>query len=187
MQIGYNKSISLKYFCFLILNDLEAIDAINFEEISSLVLETGGASIEIVRFPDYEFILKLVSKARENGCLIIAEEVTTGFGRLGEWFGFQYYDIVPDMVVTGKALGNGYPISGVTINETIRKKLLKNIFPFGQSHINEPLGCAVALEVIKGIKKNNLVEKGKKVGAYFKNKLKQLQTKYPDKIKEIRA
>lgn len=168
-------------------NDLDAINNINFADISALVLETGGASIEVVQFPGYDFVSKLVKKAKENNCLIIAEEVTTGFGRTGKWFGFQNYNIIPDIVVTGKALGNGYPVSGVVVSDGVKKELIENIFIFGQSHINDPLGCAVGLEVIKEIKANNLIEKSKNIGEYFKDKLENLLNKYPEKIKEVRA
>lgn len=168
-------------------NDLDSIAKIDFSDISAFVLETGGASVEMVRFPDYEFVNGLTDTCRENGCLIIAEEVTTGMGRLGKWFGFQHYDFYPDIVVTGKALGNGFPISSVTLNSILSDKFEQNPFRYGQSHQNDPLGCSIALEVIKIIEAQKLIDKSKTTGEYFKNQLDQIQKKHPEKIKETRA
>ena len=168
-------------------NDMQAIDDIDFGEISAFVVETGGASIEAVRFPGNEFINRLISESAKNGCLVIAEEVTTGMGRTGKWFGFQNYDFIPDMLVTGKALGNGFPISGLTVNADIAARFLNNPFHYSQSHQNDPFGCAVALEVINFIEENNLLERVNRVGDYFKNQLEGIKQKYPDKVKDIRA
>ena len=70
-------------------------------------------------------------------------------GRTGKWFGFQYYDIIPDMLVTGKALGNGYPVSSVTVSAEIEKRFDESPFTYAQSHQNDPLGCFIGVEVIK--------------------------------------
>ena len=168
-------------------NDNEAIKKINFNEICALVMETGGASVEMVRFPEKEFVNELVEISINNNLLIIAEEVTTGFGRLGKWFGFQHYNFIPDLVVTGKALGNGYPISSVTVNENILKRLENDLFVYAQSHQNDPLGCTIGLAVIEVIQEEQILENCNKMGYYFEEKLKELRVSFPDKIKEIRA
>lgn len=168
-------------------NNSDLLENIDFREIAAFVLETGGASIDIVRFPDYKFIKQLVELARKNGCLIIADEVTTGMGRMGKWFGFQYYDLMPDIVVTGKALGNGFPISGITINSEVSKGFEQNSFKYAQSHQNDPLGCTIGLEVIKIIENNNLVEKANKTGEYFMNRLESIRAKYSDIIEDVRG
>lgn len=168
-------------------DDIESIDKIDFSEISAFVLETGGASIEMVQFPDYNFVRKIVDLSTKNNCLIIAEEVTTGMGRTGHWFGFQHYDIIPDITVAGKALGNGYPVSSVTFTSKIKELFQANPFRYAQSHQNDPLGCAIGLEVIKYIEQNNLIEKCNNNGAYFKQQLQSLQQRHPEMINNIRA
>lgn len=168
-------------------NDLRAVEEQDFSEIAAFVLETGGASIEMVRFPDLEFIERLVKKAKANQCLIIADEVTTGIGRLGTWFGFKHYQLKPDLVVCAKALGNGYPVSSVTLNSYCSDLFSKNIFRYAQSHQNDPLGCAIALEVLKVMDEERLLENCNWIGKYFLERLLEIQSKHPDKIKEIRA
>jgi acetylornithine aminotransferase len=171
----------------VIYNDLNAIDKIDFTEISAFVFEAGGASIEVVRFPEKEFVAKLAKRCVENGCLVIAEEVTTGIGRLGKWFGFQHYNIIPHIVVTGKALGNGFPISSITIDKTLAKQFEQAPFRHAQSHQNDPLGCSIALETIQFIETHKLIEKSTKTGKYFKLCLDELHLNFPLKVKEIRA
>ena len=168
-------------------NDLNAVDDIDFSEIAAFVVETGGASIDMVRFPDKDFITKLIEKALKNECLIIAEEVTTGIGRTGKWFGFLHYGFTPDIVVTGKALGNGFPISAVTVNSKIKDRFEKAPFRYAQSHQNDPLGCVIGLEVIKVIQENDLIEKSLMMGDLFKNSLEFLMEKHRDKVKEVRS
>ncbi len=168
-------------------NDISSLNNIDFSEIAAFVMETGGASVEIVRFPSNDFINKIAKSARANNCLIIAEEVTTGMGRLGKWFGFQNYEIIPDIVVTGKALGNGYPISAVTVNSVIVERLRDDLFVYAQSHQNDPLGCAIGLEVIKIMKEEKVLENCISNGQYFKAQLVNLKDNYPNKIKEVRA
>ena len=168
-------------------DDLNSVDNIAFDDIAAFVVETGGASIDVVKFPDNAFVEKLIDLSQKSGVLIIAEEVTTGMGRTGRWFGFQHYGFSPDMVVTGKALGNGYPVSAVTISEKIAALLDNNPFRYAQSHQNDPLGCAVGLEVIKAIKEDGLIERSSAIGVYFKEQLDGLKYRHPSKIEEVRG
>jgi acetylornithine/N-succinyldiaminopimelate aminotransferase len=168
-------------------NDASAISQIDFSEISAFVVETGGASVDMVQFPDKDFIAAIIHQAKKHNCIVIANEVTTGFGRMGTWFGFHHYDFTPDIVATGKGLGNGYPVSGVSVSKDIAEMLNHPVFRYAQSHQNDPLGCTVGLEVIKVMEEENIIEKSKETGEYFRKQLLQLKDKHPDKIKDIRA
>jgi acetylornithine/N-succinyldiaminopimelate aminotransferase len=176
-----DSSVSLKN------NDLLSVDKIDFKNIAAFVIETGGASLGVVRFPDHGFIKKVTEICKQNDCLIIAEEVTTGLGRLGKWFGFQHYDFIPDIVVTGKAMGNGYPVSAVTMSSALLGKFEQSPFRYAQSHQNDPLGCSVALEVINVMESSILVDRSRTTGEYFRKQLERIKDRHPDKIKEIRA
>lgn len=176
-----------EYLVNVRINDIDALSNIDFADISALVLEVGGASINMVQFPDNAFVRELVRLAKSNNCLVIAEEVTTGMGRTGKWFGFQHYDIHADIVVSGKALGNGYPISAVTVSNDLCDLFNTNPFRYAQSHQNDPLGCAIGLEVIKIIEDENLLETAVETGIYFESELTALRKKYPEFITDIRV
>ncbi len=139
--------------------------------ISEFIFEPGSSS-GFVRFPPQSLIKNIVHIIRANGGKVIANEVTTGIGRTGKWFGYNHYDIEPDMVAVGKGIGNGYPVSITAINGKTAKELEKNSFKYAQSHQNDPLGAAIANEVIKIIKDDDLIRKAAMKGAGF---LEQLQ------------
>lgn len=168
-------------------NDNSSVSKIDFSSIAALVIETGGASVEMVQFPDYDFLNNLVRESKKNSCIIIADEVTTGMGRLGKWFGFQNYEIIPDIVVLGKALGNGFPISAVTVNSELADKFENSPFTYAQSHQNDPLGCAIGLEVIKIIEEKNLIDRCKLLGDYFKRKLEKLKEQFDKQLHAVRG
>lgn len=168
-------------------NNINSIKKTDFSTASCVVIEVGGASIDTVQFPSVDYIEQLVAKARENHCLIIANEVTTGFGRTGKWFGYMHYDLKPDIVVTGKGLGNGYPISAVTVKESFANLLTDSSFRYAQSHQNDPLGCAVANSVIEYFEKRGMVEMAHTTGHYFQQRCLAFMKKYPNLVKEIRG
>ncbi len=92
------------------------------EDISDFVFEPGGSS-GFVRFPPKKLIQNIVNIVRNNNGKVIANEITTGVGRTGKWFGFQHYDIEPDLIAIGKGIGNGYPVSIAAINQTTMNEL----------------------------------------------------------------
>ena len=157
-----------------------------FDNIGAFVFEPGGSGSGFVKFPAKQLIQDIVQCVKRDGGLLIVNEVTTGMGRTGKWFGFQHYDIQPDIVALGKGLGNGYPISAVAMSSDCAAKLENRGFRYAQSHQNDPLGCSVAREVISILREGNWVERGNTVGAYFLEGLRHLQEKY-DVVKDARG
>lgn len=148
------------------------------EDISDFVFEPGSSS-GFVRFPPKTLIQNIAKIIRNNNGKIIANEVTTGVGRTGKWFGYQHYDIEPDLIAIGKGIGNGYPVSVAAINKATVKGLEKRPFKYSQSHQNDPLGAAVVKEVIREIENNDLINKAEQKGDVF---LSQLQSLIDNKI-----
>jgi acetylornithine/N-succinyldiaminopimelate aminotransferase len=95
---------------------------------------------------------------------LILDEITAGLGRTGKWFGYQHYDLKPDIVVLGKTLGNGYPVSAVLIDKKIVKLVENKSFTYAQSHQNDPLGCTIAGAVIDTLERERLIEASEKNG-----------------------
>lgn len=156
-------------------NDLETcLDTIPFERIGAFIFEPGGSSPSFVHFPPKSVVEAIAARVQETGGLVVSNEITTGMGRTGRWFGFQHYDIQPDIVALGKGLGNGYPVSAVAIRQNIARHLEDSGFLYAQSHQNDPLGCTVAHEVITVMKEEQWIPHGNQTGALFLDRLQQI-------------
>jgi len=167
-------------------DDVNLLKRMPFEKIGGFVLEPGGSGSGFVKFPPKKLVDTLTRQIKQNAGLLVVNEVTTGLGRTGKWFGFQHYDIQPDIVAIGKGIGNGYPVSAVAMTRDIAE-IFENSGPYyAQSHQNDPLGCSVAKEVIAIMREENWIEKGNAIGAYFFEGLKRLEKRY-DIIKEARG
>jgi acetylornithine aminotransferase len=143
------------------------------EDISDFVFEPGSSS-GFVRFPPKALIQNIVKIIQKNNGKIIANEVTTGVGRTGKWFGYQHYDIKPDLIAIGKGIGNGYPVSVAAINEATVGELEMEPLKYAQSHQNDPLGAAIVQEVIREIENNELITKAGQKGSVFLPQLESL-------------
>jgi acetylornithine/N-succinyldiaminopimelate aminotransferase len=161
------------------------LSEIPFKKIGGFAFEPGSSS-GLVRFPPKKLIQTLANEIQHSDGFLIANEVTTGIGRTGEWYGFQHYGLQPDIIAAGKALGNGYPVSAVAMSQKVVERLANSSFHYAQSHQNDPLGAAVAREVIRVIHEEHLIERGKKIGARFIRELIQLANRH-DRIKEVRG
>lgn len=120
----------------------------------------------------------------EKGLLLILDEVQTGLGRTGKWFGFQHYGIMPDIITLAKTLGGGFPIGACIAVDDVASafKPGNHASTFG----GNPLACAAALATLDTIEKDNLVQNAAEMGEYFKGILNSLKEKRID-IKEIRG
>lgn len=130
--------------------------------------------------PPRDFLLGLKEIAKEFDALLIADEMITGFGRTGNFWGTELSGVIPDIITLGKQFGGGYPISGVLTTSEISKTR-----PWGapsgssSSYGGNPLAAAAALSAISIIEEENLVENSKQMGAYFLENLRGFEQKYP--------
>ncbi|MGD9002315.1 MAG: aspartate aminotransferase family protein [Anaerolineae bacterium] len=161
------------------------LGGIPFERIGGLVFEPGSAGGR-VRFPPTQLVQGLAEQVKRVQGLTVVDEVTTGLGRTGTWYGFQHYDVQPDIVALGKGLGNGYPVSAVALTGDVSRQLEDSSFHYAQSHQNDPLGCAVAREVITILREDGLVERSAEVGAYFLHELQRLGERH-QVVKNVRG
>lgn len=132
--------------------------------VAAIIFEPVQGRGVIVPPPGY--LTALAKLAKEWGCLLISEEVTTCLGRTGYWFGFQRESISPDILVLGKALGNGLPVAGVVTTSEVEETFAGK-FNHAQSHQNDPFSGAVAAAVIDIIRDEGLVERTREMGAYL--------------------
>jgi 4-aminobutyrate aminotransferase-like enzyme/Ser/Thr protein kinase RdoA (MazF antagonist) len=142
--------------------------------ICESIISCGG-QIELPR--DY---LKLAYEGVRNaGGICIADEVQTGCGRVGSKFwGFQLYDVIPDIVTIGKPIGNGHPLGAVVCTQKVA-----DAFANGMEYFNtfggNPVSCAIGREVLRVVKDENLQENALKIGNYLKSELVKLQIDFP--------
>jgi acetylornithine/N-succinyldiaminopimelate aminotransferase len=156
----------------------ESFEEIPFDDAGIFLFEPGSSS-GLVRFPSAQLIEKITARIKENHGIVVVNEVTTGIGRTGKWFGFQHYDIQPDIVAMGKGIGNGYPVSVVAITAETAEKLKDKNFIFMQSHQNDPMGAAVAKGVIETIQEYDLLTYCKDEGEKLLQQLRAMQQNHP--------
>ncbi len=101
---------------------------------------------------------------------MIADEVQSGFGRSGKFFGFQHHDIQPDIISIAKGMGNGFPVGGILIHEDIRASYGLLGTTFGGNH----LACAATMAVLEVMEKENLMRNAAELGDYFTKKAKEI-------------
>ena len=155
----------------------------NANDIACFVLEpimVGGGVLKSCS----KFVEHICNRMKEIEALVIIDEVTTGFGRTGEKFGYELFDIAPDILALGKALGNGYPVSSVVTRSILEKKLSPSELYYAQSHQLDPLGTSIALKVVDLFESEEIIEKSKTKIANLHSFLKSLS--YPF-IQEIRS
>jgi acetylornithine aminotransferase len=143
------------------------------EGIADFVFEPGSSS-GFVRFPPEGLIRNITGIIRNNGGKVIANEVTTGIGRTGRWFGYEHYGIEPDLIAVGKGIGNGYPVSVAVISGATAGELERKPFRYAQSHQNDPLGAAVAGAVVASIREAGLIAEAERKGRLFHSWLSSL-------------
>jgi len=162
------------------------------DTVGSVVLEpiTAGGGV-IPPVPEYFPIIESI--CRKYDVLLHIDEVVCGLGRTGKWFGYQHYDVQPDIVTTAKGLAAGY----AAVSITVTTERIFNMFKEDPSNIDSyfrdistfggsTAGPAAALEVLKIIKREKLIENINVVGDYLKNKLLELQDKH-EMIGEVRG
>lgn len=120
--------------------------------------------------PSTSFYQEIASLCKENQVVLIADEVQSGFGRSGKFFGFQHHGIQPDIISIAKGMGNGFPVGGILIHEHIKASHGLLGTTFGGNH----LACVASLAVLEVIEKEKLVENAAKIGTYFNQKAREI-------------
>jgi len=142
-----------------------------------VILDTAFVSDGIYTAPK-GYLRTLFEKTRNAGGLCVADEVQGGFGRLGQHFwGFQFDDVIPDIVTMGKPMGNGHPLAAVVTRPEIAEALAKDSGYFSTFGGN-PVSCAAGLAVLDVIEKEALQENALEVGQFLRERLETIRKKY---------
>ena len=151
-------------------NEIELIKITN--KTAAVILETiqGGAGFIT---PNNNFLSKVKQRCKEVGALLILDEIQTGIGRTGTFWGFENYNVIPDIIITGKGLGGGMPI-GAFISSLEYMKQLKENPKLGHisTFAGHPVISAAGVATINEIIKHNLMKESLRKGELIRNKLK---------------
>lgn len=170
------------------------VEFVKFNDVADLVLKFDSTVCAIgFEFVQGEGGIRPVSKqfaqtasdlARKQNALLIADEIQSGLGRTGQWFAYQRYGIQPDLVTVAKPLAGGLPLGALLASE----KACGCIHPgmHGTTFGGGPLACAVALQLIQTLERQNLLKHVRKMGDYMLGELEKLQ-KTHRAMKEIRG
>jgi acetylornithine aminotransferase len=150
----------------LALGDLEGLEkALKKKDVCAVIIEfiqgVGGLEESTSQF--YEGVDTLCKKY--NACFI-ADEVQSGFGRTGDFFAFQKYNLTPDIISIAKGMGNGFPIGGILIHPNIKASFGLLGTTFGGNH----LACVASLSVLQVLKEEKLMQNALEVSRYFLQK-----------------
>lgn len=151
---------------FLPFNDLEAFQKeIEKGDVCGIILEAiqGVGGLDQ---PSTDFYQNVATLCKSNNVILIADEVQSGFGRSGKFFGFQHHDITPDIISIAKGMGNGFPVGGVLIHQDIKASYGLLGTTFGGNH----LACAATMAVLEVLENEELLKNATRLETYFKSK-----------------
>jgi taurine--2-oxoglutarate transaminase len=147
--------------------------------IAAFLLEGESGSSGCLKYP-VGYLKKLKAICDKHGILLIIDEVMSGFGRTGKWFGFQHHDIVPDMIVMAKGLTCGYlPFGCLMVSDRIAAKYNDAVLPLGLTYSAHPVSCAAALETLKIYEDENLIENAAVMGRYMEKRIEEMKNSHP--------
>ena len=162
-------------FVYIPFNDISALESAFTDEVAAVMVEPiqgeGGINIATA-----EFLQTIRKLCDESGAVVIFDEVTTGIGRTGKWFGYQHFDVEPDIITMAKALGGGVAIGAMMAKAKVAASLVpgKHASTFG----GNALVCAAGVAVIEAIEEEKLLENSARIGQYTMDKLMQLKQKH---------
>jgi acetylornithine/LysW-gamma-L-lysine aminotransferase len=176
---------------FFSLGTLRPVDFVKFNDEESLKEAIGPDTAAVllepiqgeggVHVPDKNYFKAVSDICKDNGTVLIVDEVQTGLGRTGKMFAINHFNITPDILCIGKSLGGGLPIAAAVLNESLGEMPRGG---HGSTFGGNPLACAAACAAIDFIIKKDLPGHSKEMGNYFQSRLRDLPS---SDIREVRG
>jgi 4-aminobutyrate aminotransferase-like enzyme len=152
------------------------------KDIAAFISEPIICNLGVV-IPDKEFFNIVQKACKKYGTLLIIDEVATGFGRTGKLFGFEHYNLKPEIICLGKGLTGGYGALGATVMKEKIAKSMEFDFSVYSTFGWHPLNVETAIANIKFLLKNKLWENAVKKGRYFEERLMAMKFRYPAEVR----
>ena len=160
---------STENIVFAELNNLESVETELSKGDFAAVIVEGIQGVAGIYEPTTEFLMGLRRLCDTYSCVLILDEIQSGYGRTGKFFAHQHNGIEADIVTMAKGMGNGFPIGGIIISPKIKASYGMLGTTFGGNH----LACTAALAVIDIIENEHLIENAAKIGGYFEKAFKE--------------
>ena len=167
------------------LDPMESLDYIDEmltlegDTVAGVLVEPIVGSNGILVPPD-EYLPRLKQIAHDHGALLICDEVMAGFGRTGEWFGSDVFDVTPDIMTMAKGLTGAYqPLGATIVTDEIADHFEDNMLTHGHTYAGHPVACAAGLAAIETYEDENLIERAADIGAYLEDRIEDLADSHP--------
>jgi len=167
------------------LEPMESVEYINEmlelegDTVAAILVEPIVGSNGILVPPD-EYLPRLKEIAHDHDALLIADEVMSGFGRTGEWFGCDVYDVEPDIMTMAKGLTGAYqPLGATIVTSDIAEHFEDNMFCHGHTYSGHPVAVAAGVAAIETYQKENLIAHASEVGTYLGDRIDDLAATHP--------
>jgi acetylornithine aminotransferase len=165
-------------------NDVEDLRSKVDDQTLGIFLEViqgeGGVNVTSREFCD-----ELVTLKKKYGFLLIADEIQSGIGRTGKFFGFQHVGLEPDVVVVAKAIGGGLPLGAFLGTEEMGSALTYGVH--GTTFGGNPVACAAGLVVLEEVVERGLMKRAEAIGVHLRRSFLELQSRYPSRIRDVRG
>lgn len=149
------------------------------ESVAAIFLETVTGSNGVI-IPPKGYLKGVREICDEFGILMVCDEVMVGFGRTGEWFACDNWDVEPDLITFAKGVTSGYvPLGGVLVREDIADFFDENPLMCGLTYSGHPMGCAAGVATLEVYQEEELLENSKKMGEYLGEELEKLKEYHP--------
>jgi taurine--2-oxoglutarate transaminase len=147
--------------------------------VAAILMEGESGSSGCIKYPA-GYWKRIREIADRYGILLICDEVMSGFGRTGKWFGIDRHDVVPDIMCFAKGLTCGYiPLGGMIVKEEIISYFNDKPLPIGLTYSAHAVACAAAVEVLKIYDDENLIDNADRMGTYMSQQIEKLKEKHP--------
>ncbi len=151
----------------------------NPDSVAGILMEGESGSSGCIKYPPM-YLKHVRALCDKYGIMMIDDEVMSGFGRTGKMFGIDHHEVTPDIMCLAKGLTSGYlPLGGVVVSDKIAAFFQDNPMTIGLTYSAHPTLCAAALENIKIIQEDNLVQRAAEMGQYIEQEVKKLKEKHP--------
>jgi taurine--2-oxoglutarate transaminase len=149
------------------------------QSIAAIFLETVTGTNGILVPPD-GYMQGVRALCDKHGILMVADEVMAGFGRTGEWFAINHWNVVPDLLIMAKGLTSAYvPLGAVGMRQKIADTFKDKMFPGGLTYNSHPVACAAALATIAAYEEDDMIGNAKRMGVVMKGLHQELQARHP--------